>query len=154
VVAKRRRLLFNKYIGVIDQTNKMIIAVDAVNIFPFLVGWPTLMVCDTLWLLFATRAIRSYSDMGADVPPWKGGVAVLVYSFFASLAASSMTFESINDASYFGAMAGAVVFASYNITTLTVDKRWSFESAALDLVYGIASWCIMFIVMHATSETT
>jgi uncharacterized membrane protein len=125
----------------------MIVTIDAVSGAAFGVGWLTLAAMDFVWLGFIAKWIDSYARMAKDVPTKYGIAAIIGYTVLASLSASALKFESCTEAGSFGAFAGGIVFASYSITTLAVDKRWSIMGAAIDTTYGIVSWSIMFIVM-------
>jgi uncharacterized membrane protein len=125
----------------------MIVTIDSISAAAFAVGWLSLLAMDFVWLGVVAKWIDAYARMAKDVPTKYGIAAILGYTVLVSLAASALKFGSAVEAGSFGAFAGGIVFASYNITTLAVDKRWSVIGAAIDTMYGIVSWSVMFIVM-------
>tara|TARA_B110000967_G_C18847145_1_gene542603 strand:+ start:1111 stop:1500 length:390 start_codon:yes stop_codon:yes gene_type:complete len=127
----------------------MIVRVDYPQNFAWVAGWALLFLLDCLWLsITKLDCFVGYASLRKGVPTSMGVGAVAMYTFVASLAVSTLTFSERTEAAAFGAAAGFVIFASYNITTITVDARWVGADALCDTAYGVLSWTVLLAAMH------
>jgi uncharacterized membrane protein len=128
----------------------MLVRVTVPHVGALFSGWLVLSLLDCVWLTVTKlKCFSGYANLRKGVETSKGVFAVLLYTFIASVGVSMLRFESYAEATSFGAVAGFIVFASYNITTLTVDSRWLWPDALCDTAYGAVSWSVMLASSHS-----
>jgi uncharacterized membrane protein len=128
----------------------MIVSVVVPHLGVLFSGWLVLSLLDCVWLTFTKLEwFTGYANLRKDVETINGVAAVLLYTFISSFGVSMLKFDSYSEATSFGAVAGFMIFASYNITTLTVDQRWFWRDAVCDVAYGTLSWSVMLAAAHS-----
>ena len=133
----------------------MLAIINAFNWGAFLIGVVVVGVSDLVWLTLSTRkAWFPWSDGYVNIKESgarklsKAGVVfgVVLYGTVASATGAGVLVFPAALRPLLGGALGALVFGVYNITTLITDKRWAYVSAVADVLYGTASWSLLFWV--------
>lgn len=116
---------------------------------------------DIVWLVVLPRLIEKYHGGVMYLQPLRDNASakwtnhsrlpsVLGFLAVAAISATVASVVSAPDApAAAGALAGAVIFSIFDITTWLTTPEWSIQNAVVDTAYGSMAWAAVFAVLHA-----
>ena len=117
----------------------------------------TFFIVDFIWLVKVAPKIyrENIGHLMADKPNVPAAVAfysVFLVGLLIFVIVPALQKSSLNHAAIYGALFGFFTYATFDLTSNAVFKKWPFKITAIDMVWGTVLCCLISIVTFALAK--